>query len=58
LAKRLKDPQVATLLRALDGGCYAGDPWDGAALATAIPQLPLAKERADGRPTELAPLYH
>jgi hypothetical protein len=57
LAKRIKDPQVATLLRALDGGCYAGDPWEGAALASTIPHLPLAKEHTEGRPRELAPLY-
>ena len=57
LAKRIKDPQVATLLRALDGGCYAGDPWEGAALASAIPQLPLGKEHTESRPRELAPLY-
>jgi hypothetical protein len=57
LAKRIKDPQVATLLRALDGGCYAGDPWEGAALASAIPKLPLGEEKTEGRPRELAPLY-
>ena len=57
LAKRIKDPHVTTLLRALDAGCYAGDAWEGAALASAIPQLPLGKERTDGRPPELAPLY-
>lgn len=57
LAKRIRDPHVAALLRALDGGCYAGDPWEGAALASAIPQLPLSKEHAEGRPRELAPLY-
>ena len=57
LAKRIKDPQVATLLRALDGGCYAGDPWEGAALASAIPKLPLDEEHTERRPGELAPLY-
>jgi hypothetical protein len=57
LAKRIRDPQVATLLRALDAGCYAGDVWEGAALASAIPRLPLGKEQADGQPRELAPLY-
>ena len=57
LAKRIKYPQVATLLRALDGGCYAGDPWEGAALASAIPKLPLGEEKTEGRPRELAPLY-
>ena len=57
LAKRIKDPHVAALLRALDGGCYAGDPWEGAALASAIPKLPLGEEKTEGRPRELAPLY-
>jgi hypothetical protein len=57
LAKRIKDPHVAALLRALDGGCYAGDPWEGAALASAIPRLPLGEEKTEGRPRELAPLY-
>jgi BatD DUF11 like domain len=57
LAKRIDDPQVATLLRALDRGCYAGDPWEGASLASAIPKLPLGKEVTERRPGELAPLY-
>jgi hypothetical protein len=57
LAKRIKNPQVGSLLRALDAGCYAGDVWEGAALASAIPRLPLGKEQADGQPRELAPLY-
>jgi hypothetical protein len=57
LAKRLQDPHVAALLRALDGGCYAGDPWEGAALSSAIPKLPLGEEKTEGRPRELAPLY-
>lgn len=57
LAKRLKDPQIAALLRALDRGCYAGDPWNGAALGSAISHLPLRKETAEARPRELAPLY-
>ncbi|MDB6014512.1 MAG: hypothetical protein JWL65_6762, partial [Gammaproteobacteria bacterium] len=57
LAKRIKDPHVAALLRALDGGCYAGDPWEGAALASAIPKLPLGEEHNKRRPGELAPLY-
>jgi hypothetical protein len=57
LAKRLKDPQITALLRALDRGCYAGDPWEGAALATALTTLRLNKEEKDAKPRELAPLY-
>jgi hypothetical protein len=57
LAKRIKDPHVAALLRGLDGGCYAGDPWEGAALASAIPKLPLGTDHTEDRPRELAPLY-
>jgi hypothetical protein len=58
LAKRLEDPQVANLLRALDRGCYGGETWDGAALASAIPKLPLGKDETEPRRRDLAPLYH
>jgi hypothetical protein len=57
LAKRIDDPQLETLLRALDRGCYAGDPWDGAALAAAIPKLVVGEQEAVNKPRELAPLY-
>lgn len=57
LAKRLKDPQIAAVLRALDRGCYAGDPWDGSALATALNTLRPGDQKTDVKPRELAPLY-
>jgi BatD DUF11 like domain len=57
LAKRMNDPQLATLLRALDRGCYAGDPWDGAALAAALPKLPIGDQETKNTTRELAPLY-
>jgi hypothetical protein len=57
LAKRLKDPQITAALRALDRGCYAGDPWDGTALATALTTLRPSDQKTDGKPRELAPLY-
>jgi hypothetical protein len=57
LAKRMDDPQLATLLRALDRGCYAGASWDGAALATALPELLVNEQHNERKPGELAPLY-
>jgi BatD DUF11 like domain len=57
LAKRIGDPQLATLLRALDRGCYAGDPWDGAALAAALPKLSMTGQANENKPRELAQLY-
>jgi hypothetical protein len=57
LAKRLNDPQLPTLLRALDRGCYAGDSWDGAALAAALPKLAVSDKATENKPRELAPLY-
>jgi hypothetical protein len=57
LAKRMNDPQLATLLRALDRGCYAGDSWDGAALAAALPKLVVSEQGNESKPRELAPLY-
>jgi BatD DUF11 like domain len=57
LAKRIDDPQLATLLRALDRGCYAGDPWDGAALAAALPKLSMSGQGNENKPGDLTPLY-
>jgi hypothetical protein len=57
LAKRLKDPQITAVLRALDRGCYAGDPWDGTALAAALTTLQPGDQKTDVKPRELAPLY-
>ena len=57
LAKRMDDPQLATLLRALDRGCYAGAPWNGAALAAALPKLLVNEQNNESKPGDLAPLY-
>ena len=57
LAKRMDDPQLDTLLRALDRGCYAGAPWDGAALAAALPKLLVNEQSNERKSRELAPLY-
>ena len=57
LAKRMDDPQLATLLRALDRGCYAGAPWNGAALAAALPKLLVNEQNNESKPGGLAPLY-
>jgi hypothetical protein len=57
LARRIDDPQLATLLRTLDRGCYAGDTWDGAALAAALPKLPVSGQGSPNKPRELAQLY-
>ena len=57
LAKRLDDPQLATLLRALDRACYAGGSWDGSALAAALPKLVRSEKGNQDKPRELAPLY-
>lgn len=57
LAKLIDDPATATLLRALDRACYAGDTWTGAALANALPDLPFRKRTMARRTRDLAPLY-
>jgi hypothetical protein len=57
LAKRMDDPQLATLLRALDRGCYAGDSWDGSALAATLPKLIVSEQDTASKPRDLAPLY-
>ena len=57
LAKLLGNPQTTRLLRGLDGACYAQDPWDGAALAEALPDLTFPERAAPPNGRELAPLY-
>jgi hypothetical protein len=58
LAKLLGNADTAKLLNALDRACYGEGPWDGAALATALPELPLPKPAMAANRSELAPLYH
>jgi len=57
LAKLINAPEAATLLRALDRACYAGDAWNGEALAKALTDLPFRKPAAIASPRDLAPLY-
>jgi hypothetical protein len=57
LAKLLQNPQTTGLLHALDGACYAQAPWDGAALAKALPELVFPERETPSNRRELAPLY-
>ena len=57
LAKLLDNPEITRLLHALDGACYAQDPWDGAALAKALPDLTFPERTTPANRRELAPLY-
>jgi hypothetical protein len=57
LAKLLENPEITRLLHALDGACYAQDPWDGAALAQALPDLTFPERTTSSKGRELAPLY-
>jgi hypothetical protein len=57
LAKLLGNPEITRLLHALDGACYAQDPWDGAALAKALPDLIFPERTTSANRRELAPLY-
>jgi len=57
LAKRLHDDALTALLQELDRACYAGAPWQGAALLAVLKDLPRAADRARGGGGGLAPLY-
>lgn len=57
LAKRLHDDAVTARLQELDRACYAGAPWQGAALLAVLKDLPRASDRASGGGGGLAPLY-
>lgn len=57
LARLLGNPQTTRLLHDLDRACYAQDPWEGSALANALPDLQLPKRSAAVGSGELAPLY-
>lgn len=57
LAKLINNAEIARQLQALDRACYAADPWNGAALATAVTTLPLPKRVKPRGESELAPLY-
>jgi len=58
LAKLLGNAETTKLLNALDRACYGEGPWDGTALANALPDLSLPKPSAAANTRELAPLYH
>jgi len=57
IAARIGDPAIADLLRDLDRACYAGGPWRGHALATALATLPGAPDKRSRERDGLAPLY-
>jgi hypothetical protein len=60
LARRLGDDKISVLLLQLGRALYRGAPWDGAALAAAISELPLRGGAAEGAGSDaggLAPLY-
>ncbi|HEX5421736.1 MAG TPA: BatD family protein [Gammaproteobacteria bacterium] len=57
LAARLRDPERAALLRALDRACYAGGDWQGDAFAAAFGELPVPPSKLSSRDSELEPLY-
>lgn len=57
LAKRCADRQLVTHLAALDRACYAGDAWDGAALADALKEMPRGTAQEKARGADIEPLY-
>ena len=60
LARRMTDDRISALLLQLGRALYRGAPWDGAALATAITELPPKGNTAGGGNSHgegLAPLY-
>jgi hypothetical protein len=58
LAKVIGNDVVADLLRSLDRACYAGQPWDGAALAHVFRKWPARGNNGTEPEQKLAPLYH
>jgi hypothetical protein len=57
LAARLGSESITKALRDLDRACYAGGPWQGAALLEAMGDLPAAPASRRPRDSGLAPLY-
>ena len=57
LAKRIGNEAITARLLDLDRAVYAGAPWDGAALAHVLQQLPPQTTRSPGGGDGLAPLY-
>jgi hypothetical protein len=57
LARRVPDPDAASLLRELDRACYAGGDWHGEPLAKALTILGGTADEPHGKTTELPPLY-
>ena len=58
LAKVIGDAVLADLLRPLDRACYAGQPWNGTALAHALQKWPAHGTNPAESERKLAPLYH
>jgi BatD DUF11 like domain len=58
LARSVDDLEVARLIRELDRACYADEPWQGAALGEALPDLPKRAAALRRRSSaDLASLY-
>ncbi|HEY6642716.1 BatD family protein [Povalibacter sp.] len=58
VAVRLDDPEITTLLLELDRACFAGAPWNSAALAKALERLPEPSgTKHPARRSDLAELY-
>jgi hypothetical protein len=57
LAKLFGNAETTKLLNALDRACYGEGPWDGTALANALPDLSLPKPTIAANTSDLAPLY-
>jgi hypothetical protein len=57
LAKRLHDDAITARLQELDRACYAGAPWQGAALLAVLKELPRVAGPSNGGGGGLAPLY-
>ncbi len=56
LAQRINGPDTQQLLEQLDRACYAGEAWQGSALAQALKELP-APDTEKGKGTPLSSLY-
>lgn len=58
LAKRMEGPEVSARLLELDRACFAGAPWDGAALSQVLKDLPTLAARTGAAGGDgPAPLY-
>ncbi len=58
LARASENEPLAQLLRQLDRACFTGDAWEGQALAEALVELPIRRQKRHTPRDHLAPLYH